>query len=653
MARRSYYDIPIPLDSRLERLTENRFVSKNNTGLSIVFDGGEITTAVGSTIFYGGGTVTVPDNSVNYVMLDLYDKGLHVFPRAIHRGAVLIATVVSSNGRIKSIKQPQSVFIKGSRISKFKSSLKRKNRKLRVALIGDSLTQGAGGTPRWTDILFSVNQSSLGLNVVNAENIMIDNYAVGGQTAHFGAVQLGVGVRCATGKYPNSSVSYGPRYLNAYSDYLGIAANVKESDTRVFQYDLAIVNLGVNGGSDNYAFTENIIRELRNRGTEVIIGTSNFRTDNPDFYFTEGFHMSQLAEAYGCELVDVWSYVKEAANNGKITHADTIHMSTEGHMAWAKAMRSVLNDIDQVGDTFSNSNQNRIYISDTTTGTSSNGKFPNEVEVVFHPLHHTGTVSSVGGSTPKVNNPALQFGGKTPTDCSTTLTSGQSAWFGHGGAMSADVLYEMSTPFKADIYTQGGSTKVTSISNSTIQAGRVALAEAVGFGNMPNSSSIGLVNQSIQVVVTEGTLNLVGMAFHTWKKKEIIFEEMVFSGTWGTENGGYSPSVWKYTDIDGDSVFFEFEGTGCTVLLNQQNAGGKIDVWVDGVQVQTGLDLYGTGKTIYPLNLFGIRDATSYNRGYGNHNVRIKLNGVNASAVAPNAQNRRLAIYGVSAFDSR
>ncbi|OMF54684.1 hypothetical protein BK138_16125 [Paenibacillus rhizosphaerae] len=632
------------------KLTDFRHT--NSTGLTVTFNGGRLRQADGSYLTFQGGSVTVPDNVTSEIMLDLFDNKLHALPRSLHRVAVYIATVTASSGIISKVTQPPSFAIPTSRIPKFKAALKRDNRKVRVALLGDSLTQGAGGTPRWPDLLFNSSQSAAGFNVQNVANITVDNYAVGGQTAHYGMVQMGVGAQNAVGKYANTNITYGPRYVNMYIDSLNLG-NIKESDTRLLQYDLAIINFGANGGTYHLGYFENIVRELRSRGVEVIIGTSNYQSNNLTFLYSDGPILSRIAEAYGCEVADTWSYVREAQYNGKTVHADTIHMSADGHIAWASALRAVINDISQSGESFYQANQSRIV---TTDAADTSGKFPNLAEVVFKPSSHNGTITGNGGSGNKTFNPALQFGGKTSTDCTTQLATGQYAWFGHANALCMDVLYEMATTFTADIYTNNGGTKVGTISSATTAPGRVALVEAFSLNTMPGGlggNKPGYVNQAFQIVVTSGSMNLVGVVFYTWNKKEILFEEMNFIGTWAKDTGFYSPASGRYTDTDGDSVFFEFEGTGCQVLLNNRDAAGKIDVWLDGVQVQTGLDLYNTGKYYYSLNLFPLASSDIFNRGYGKHTVRIKLNGINAAAVAPAAQNRRLALFAAYAFDGR
>lgn len=632
-----------------ERLTSNMVTYSLVNGLSIEFKSTEITSMNGESIAFVGGVISVPDNSTSHIMLDLFDKSLHVLPRPSHRGAVLVAKVTAESGRIKEIKQPSTISVPSTRIPKFKSALASGVRTLRVALFGDSLTDGAGGNPRWTALIFDVLQSSLGYNLQNLDRVIVDNYAVGGQTSHFGVVQMGKGVQGVVGKFPITNLTFSQSYLSAYGDMITLPANVKESDARLYQYDLAIINFGANGGSDSIAFIENMVRDLRNLGTEVILGTSNMQTTNPNFLYNEGFQLSRIAEAYGCEFADTWAYVREAQNQGKTTHSDSIHMSADGHLSWAKAIRSVINDLDQVGEVFTNSNQNRIYGSSIS---AYNGRFPNECEIVFRPHQTSGTVSGAGGSS-KLKHPAINMGGKTTADSITILEVGQDAWFGHVGAFAVDILYEMSTTFTADVFVNSVPTKIATITSSQSVPGRVGLREAIGYDVMPSKNSAGPVNNAVRIVVTQGTLKIVGTAFHTWKRREILFEEMNLSGIWGKEVGYYSPSATLYTDTVGDSVYFEFEGNGCCIQLNKRNAAGIVEVYFDGVLIDT-KDLYSTGYYAETYWLFPFSESgESYTRGYGKHTVKLKLKDANASAGTVGPKNRRLAIYGAYAIDSR
>lgn len=625
------------------------FAAIDAGGLSVSIDSGSLGLYGGSYINFPGGTVTVLNNNTNEIMLDLFDKTLHVFPRAIHRGAVHIATVVTSGGKITSITQPATFRVPASRIEKYKRKAKPK-----LALLGDSLVDGAGDVPRWTDLLFSVTYAAQGYQVSNFSNLTFDNYAVGGQTSHFGLVQLGRAVTSSTnGKYDNTVITHGQSYLIRNIDS---PSTVKESKIISGQYDLAFVEFGANGGTYHLGHLENIIRDLRRLGTEVIIGTSNYRSDNTSFLYSDGDYLIKLAETYGCEIADTWSYVWESENlKGNNCHYDVIHMSTSGHVAWASAVRSVMNDLKQEAASIPPTNQSRIIPAMYTDSSGISAKLPNKAEVQFTPMTHTGTVIA-GTQTDERKNPAIAYGGKTASNYITQLTTGQYAWFGHAGASALDFLVDLSYAFTADLYTQNGATKIGTISSTTVVAGRVGLIEGLGVGTFGTATAgnSGLINRAVQVIVTSGTMNVVGAVFYTWNKSELLFDDIAFKGTWAEESIYYSPSNSKWTDTDGDSFYFEFVGSGCRLLFNSKTASGKIDVYFDGELRYNQADLYSTGSFVSPLNLFPYSSSDIFDKGYGKHTVKVKLHGTNASADASTVSgNRRLQLVNVYIYDSR
>lgn len=606
-------------------------------------DGGQFSTS--------GGTVTVPDNQTSHIMIDLQDNSIHAFPRSLHRGAVHIATVSAYGGSIISMDNINIPVIPKGRIEKTKRKLLRNNQIVRIALIGDSLTEGAGVQPFWRELVFDTAQLAKGLNITGLSHANMDNFAAGGQTSRYGAAIIGQAVSSDSSgpNYGNTAITYG---AYAGARYLNPPVSLARSTLQTYQYDLAIVSWGANGGTNRLAFFENAVKELRKNGTEVILTSQNNMTTDLTFMYAESAIVAQMADAWGCEFADVWCYVREAELNGINCHSDTTHMNAAGHVMWAKAIRSVLNDRVQERESIDVTNVQRVITE--TDGTIST-KFPNTCDVQFTPFNHSGTVTG-GASTISTSNPALNFGGKTTANYVTRLTSGQFAWFAHAHAHAVDFLVGSESSFTADIKTENGGSTLGSISFTAPGNARIALVEGINIGAYTSVASPlpGYLNRGVQIVVTSGTCNLVGAVFHTWTTKEIPFSSIDYVGTWAEDTWSYSHPVSKYTDTDGDSLVFEFEGTGCQVLLSSKSAGGKVDVWLDGVQMYTQKDLYQGGTFLWPADLFPIAAATNhFDRGYGRHVVKIKLNGVNASAVVPATNNHRLQLLAAYVFDGR
>ncbi|WP_211749711.1 SGNH/GDSL hydrolase family protein [Paenibacillus sp. Marseille-Q4541] len=624
------------------------FDSTKSKDLSLYFGPGKLRLADGTFLKYGGGAVNVPPSTPCEIMLDLYDNKLHALPRAIHRGAIHIASVQTNASSFTSVEQPDVFLIPTSRIEKTKRKIKRKGQVVRVELLGDSLTQGAGDTPYWRSIIFDSTNSALGYSLSRLTDITIDNYAVGSQTSRYGFAVTGRKVYTSNAQYDNTSVTLGEYINNVYINPPKPAASSPVAST---QYDLAIVSFGANGGTNYLSYLENIIKELRTNDVEVILTSSNFSRDDSNFLYDDTKLMRDMADVWGCEFADTWAYVREAQWNGDNVHADSIHMSTKGHIAWAKAIRSTLNDIYQEPELTNPHTQTRIMpVSDS--GLYS--KFPNACEIVFDPFAKTGTTEG-GTSTVASFNPALLFGGKLTTNYLQTVSQGQNVQYGHAHAHAVDIIYEYSSAFTANVTRNGDAIAVKTISHSTIHPTRIGLIEVADLGVWGDASNgkPGYRNAGIKINCTSGTMKIVGVVFHTWKNRELRFDEIKYTGTWLEEPWMWNVPYTKYTDTNGDSFDFEFLGTGAQLLFSNKSASGKVDVYLDGVKVITGKDLYSANNNVASVDLFPYSSINRFDIGYGKHYVKVVFNGLNTSATESLETNRRIQFLGGYIFDSR
>lgn len=618
-----------------------------STGLQAVFNGGELKQYDGTLSVFSGGSVTLPDNSTNDIVLSLHNLSLQVLPRSLHTGAVRIATVTTMGGQITDVKQPSLFSLPKSRIEKTKKKLRRDYQQVRIALLGDSLTEGAGSGTYWMDLVFNSGQVAQGYNIDGLGHCTVDNFAIGSQTSHYGLAVLGKAVQSNKGKYNSTQVTY--------QQYTGTKFNttpitLKDSPVASGKYDLAFVGFGANGGTDNLTYVETIVKTLRDAGTEVIILTQNPSSTDNDYLKQQGEDYAKLADAYGCELCDTWAFVRAAKVAGQTTHADAVHMAQAGHIAYAKAVRSVINSLDQERYIQVERQKTRFML---PADSAKSRKYPNSAEIQFTPFETTGAPGATSVTT--VNkNLALLFGGKTTSNAVTTIATGQNAYFGHANPHSLDLLVDWSSPFTAEIYRQDGTVLLGTVTSS-YSLSRIACMEGVpiaGLGDMA-STKPGYENTSIKIVVTSGTLKLVGVIFYSWKKKEIPISAIDFKGTWNEEAWSYSTPYSKYSDTNGDSMLFEYEGNGFELVLSNRTASGIIDVYVDGELVRPQVDLYTSGLYTYSLRYFPESASNYFDRDYSKHTVFVKLNGVNASAVAPASTNRRLALLNAYVFDAR
>lgn len=625
-----------------------RYTPSLSSGTLLHFGPGQLRKTDGTYLIFDGGSVKVPSNINCDIVLDLYDNKLHALPRSLHRGAVHIAHVETESGEVINVKQPDLFSIPTSRIEKTKRKIKRTGQIVRIGLIGDSLTQGAGELPYWRSLIFDPAQSAGGFNLSRLVDVTVDNYAVGSQTSRYGFAVSGRKVYTNNAQFDNTAVTLAD-YTS--SNFYNPPRAALASPINTTQYDLAVVSFGANGGTNYLAYLENIIKELRLNGTEVIITSSNYGRDTPIFLYDDTNLMRQIADVWGCEFADTWSYVKEAEWNGDVVHSDSIHMSAKGHKAWARSIRSVLNDIDQESENLNASNETR-FMTQLSSGLYT--KFPNACEIVYDPFAKTSTTVS-GTVTSSFFNPAILFGGKDSTNYIQNLEVGQHAQYGHAHAHAVDILFDYSSAFTANITRNGDAIPVKTVSFSGTHASRVGLIEVAELGVWGDATTgkPGYRNGGIKIACTSGLMKIVGVVFHTWKNNEIRLKDIDFTGSWSEEAWIWNVPVTKYSDTDGDSLSFEFIGTGAQLLFSNRNSAGKIDVYLDGVKVIAGRDLYNASNGVASVDLFPFASQDRFNIGYGKHYVKVVLNGVNTGAVTPTATNRRLQFLGGYVFDSR
>lgn len=423
--------------------------------------------------------------------------------------------------------------------------------------------------------------------------------------------------------------------------------------------DIAIVSFGANGGTYSTAFVENIVRELRARGVEVILHTSNFNTGNLTGLVAQSDDFAALAEAYGCDLADTNSYLYEAYANGSTVFSDSIHPNAAGHVIYAKAIRSVFNDRKQRARIDFDSLRPRII---TTASAVYSGRFPNDVHVCFNPVPSGSTGSDIASvSSSAVKNAAILFGGKAAASGTYQVETGETCAYHHSGFLAVDMLIEQNSAFTVEVRTGNGNTLHKTIThtagNDSIGLKEVfSLTEVAALGGYVNSEvDDWLGNAGLEFRVTAGTLKLVGVVFHVPKQRTLMWNEVSFKGTWAQETcNGLAATSAYYTDTLNDSLRFCVEGTGCQVLMQRRQASGQVTVYVDGKQYGSIIELYrSSGQFIYPLNIDFAALGNVKDRGYGRHFINLVYSGTNGSAASPSAGDRRLTIGAIKAIDAR
>lgn len=587
-----------------------------------------------SAVAFAGGNVTLPANATRYLFADLFTRDIRVLRHKVHRGGILLAEVTTGAGSV-SEKREFTPRLPASRIGRTLQKLQAGFATVRVALMGDSLTGGATAVPFWKTLVFSAG-SPYSLSKAGTAGLALYDHAIGGETSHLGAAQIAQAIACSTNALNATQITYGPRY--GYQNFALGAHSFAESS--IYKADLVVIGFGANGGTENYQQMELIVRRLRKRGIDVLIQTENHRAADLTAGEADIPVLAAIADAYGAELADTWSYFREKADAGTVVFDDGIHPSTVGHEEYAKAIRSVLHAWDVTAENVFNPGR----VLGAATSQQYQDAAPNATYAIFDPMATTGVAGPVVAFTSATSprNIAADFGGKADALSCTVLTTGQQADYGCSMMGAVDLYIDGSDAATLEVRTNGGATLVKTL--TLTDTNRIQVVEAL---NLVEASALTEFRNSLglRLVCTAGTARIIAVITQTREFEEIDVTNAIKRGTWVKEVGYYGHQSYWYSDTVGDSIDLAFQGTECQVLLSRRTAAGIVDVYVDGRLHQTGLDLYIAGTYVYALNINGL--------GYGSHRVQIALTGANGAAGASAAGNRRLGVIAAYAIDGR
>lgn len=630
------------------------FVVKiTSLGLVLTTEEFSILDASGTAVQVATQSITAQASKTQFLVLDLFGLTLKLIDRQYHDGAVVLAEITTDAISTINISNLYTPIYPATKIHRFLKRLanSKNTGDVRIAVLGDSLMEPAGSGIKWSDLLFNATYSADGYNVPNLANITIDNYAVGGSTTHHGSILAGEGLYMAsTGSHwGDTIIAYGASETSRR--FSPPVADAGRSPLLADPYDLVIIGFGANGGALDLVLYENMVAELRKVGSEVVIVTQNYRTDNTVFLKDRGDTLDIMAQATGAALVDTWMYVLEDDRAGLTVHDDAVHMAAEGHKSWAKALSGVLNPALEL---MADKTPDISYV--IGDGVSADGRnwdmHPNYCMTQFTPYATDGTVAQATTVTAVNKNPAVILGGKTTSNAVTSVATGQYAAFGHMWANAFDVIVDGSNVFTADIKVQNKASTIGSISLGTANSGEAVVIEGGAATAFADLSSNFRSNKSIQIVVTSGTMKILGVVFRCDKITELdIDTDVKTKGTFTSEAWAYAHPNSVYSDIDGDSISFDYVGSDAVIYLSSRSAAGIVDIYLDGKIIYNQLDLYSGGTFVKSVHIPATPDFDYRKNRPAKHSVQVRLNGSNVSVGAPAGQNRRLGVLGVHVFD--
>lgn len=638
------------------------------SGLVATVRKGTVVFGDGSAASVTGGSVQLLPNSTNFVMLDLRDLSLHAWRRAGDRGAVLVGTVVTGPTSVISISQPIEFKVPDSRLSRTRAALAN-NCSIKVLLIGDSLTAGAGASAgnAWYICLFDVAQAAN--TAYLGTNFSYVNTGLGGAVSRWGMAVLADVVGRPYGpdavNAPGWATSRGA-YKNSFATTP--LANVGQpSGFLMPKPTLAIVCFGANAqynSNEELGYLETIVRKLRREGCDVILWNGVWNNYNPSALTSKpGDYYLRIADRHGAEYIDTAARVDEYNRDASgtfvgNTYNDGVHQKDAGQQIIANAFKALFVRPQRVQ--VIPPNDYRLLIN-----VQSNW-FPNHADVE---IGQAGAIVTPA-TTVAANNGysiAIVSGGKSAASANLSLNPGTNVCYAFSRACAVDWFIYTTAPASFDLTQAGGGWSKTGIavpsqSWGLVQAG-MSYGDCVGniFGSgAPGQNNWPLRNWCFNATVTAGTINADACIAYNFDGYSVPYSAMDFKGTWGEEDAAHDAAQrYKYSDDLGNaSVTIPFTGNGLVVYIHSFTASGKIDTYVDGQQIHFAADTYNTGTYAFvtPLQFWpkNMTRTANFADNYGSHVAKIVLTStVNGSAGAAAAQNRRLAVYEAFAVDAR
>jgi hypothetical protein len=633
-----------------------------SSGTNAYFNAGKITFPDGQVLTWAGGSVACIASRTNFVGINLFTGDAHALRRGVDMGTVFIGRVVCDGSGITSVAQGP-IQLPPGRVERFKAAIQNGQHKLKLTSFGNSIMASAygGATNKWMDAIFSASASPTTYQLPNTSGLTWKDYSYGGQKSREALMFLGQATTPLT--FTNAhgaSYVYGLDYISRNGTSaldLGSPA-VRGADLAVF-YDY------FNGGSDNLLMIESAIRRLRMDGTEVVLCVDNRPRDTDPSTDLLYAAYQAIASTYGCAIADCQSYMEEQQAKGVTVHADTNHPNQAGSDAIAEAVRGVLNGYPLQQDTPPIVVPKGRAVSLVDYG-YTNGFVPRAMDFQTDPSATTGTrvATMIDPSSHYITRiPSIVLGRRTTNDCVIELETGEYADFAHPFALGCDLIIE-STNASTSITMRNLSDGVTiSTLSPSADTPAVKLYElatpSMLFGTSPRwsdptgfeTSASPLRNVAVRFTCTVGTARIIGVNWHTVPWSEVRRQDTRYFGAWFTDT--YGSLEVPATDTAGDAYEFDFTGNGCLLLFASHPAAGRVNVWLDGVQLFTNQQLRETGGP-YSRSLVLYPALTAWNSadaGWERHHVRVQA--VSATGGTPSAGNRMLMPLAAYALDLR
>ena len=518
-------------------------------------------------------------------------------------------------------------------------------KKTSIVILSDSLgTDGSGSGIGWAQLLFDDTYKSAEGTAYNVGNI-------------FGGNNTTITKLTIPGSTPEIDYAYTAYEQAALSVGDGLDNQVKLAESyatypaaALATADLAIICQGHNGGTTNTI--ENLVANLRARGTEVMIVTQNPNGTNDPNYARNLWTLREIAASYGCAFADTYSVFLREIYTGRNTaaglvSADSTHPNQAGWNLYAQTIRNVL--LNQRDGSPASAKQPVGRVLAVNTNPSSTEFWGNMAGAQFTPINQSAGVTFTTPSD-TVRSP-LTGRRLSLTNTLALVPVGEYVEFAPSEAYDVTVYFEQgSVAATAAIKSNAGANTLRTYTVGT-STGTLA-ATTVDSGTW---GAAALSSRPIRIYSTAGTLRVIGVAWSTVGRRyqprnaDGSFRGVTLGGTWAVQAGPwYGVSNIPVTDTAASYAEFDIVGDGFWIKTVKSPSGGVLRVTVDGVKESGVVDTYSTTEYVYTLA------RTGY--GYGRHKVRIAYEYDNGAVVAGGGGTRgarRLALYEIATIDSR
>ncbi len=586
---------------------------------------GDLVWSDGSVSHFSGGQVRLMAERTNYLVVNYGSLRLHNLRRWIGDGDQLIATIVAHTSAPPQIQVPVSFAVPSTRLGLAKAKMVQGTSPIRVATMGDSLTE-ISPFINWRSLLFDSNLAAYGYHLRTKSDAIVLNLGASATTCDYGLAMVSqtaqsCGRPCQGSCFAGTASDFGIDPESLPQPTYPLAS---ESHLWSFRPDVVMVAYGINGGPYSLNNLESISRALiEDHQVPTLFLTEN---DFASLPLSDSIlpTLRSIRAGIGGAIADTAAYVEEVNRNGTNTFVDAIHQNDDGWMAWAEAIQGVLNPHAQSAITVPISKSRVVpdrYPCDKgylNMGATVVGGIPLELSSGVH-LAKSGLLT-YPGYLPSSFQASLiaEVPGKAGV-YTNYVTYSHHCWnwasliiergIGVRGSVSNGFHGHATNSFRgycswldesgrehfiADfgytdddvIYPRPGTQFIAAITQVL-----AAVTNQISAGISGEGAPIGWTSSALRISITEGNARIIGVLFGGPRHEELDLtstsKDFDQPNLWSDESGVHDLGLSRilYTDNRDAPIGIPFTTSGIQLLLRSNPNGGVLQMKGDGVQL--------------------------------------------------------------------